>query len=236
MKFLRQNFVPEVAAMRAFTLFTVLSAGAPGLRPHRHNQPLASPRMRPGKRTIQAAFPASDEPHHFWASAVRVGGQAGVAVSSHRIAASASTPRSRREDRNAGRSRRMLVSREGAAPRRTRRGHLYELVCAHGTREPGPRDRPHLGSHSLPEELDPVALQREAAGLLAGRAARRCGASTSRSARRRSARHYLVRRRQAEAPAEKHEPRPTAGPTSRRSPRPARPSMIPMAALRSIRG
>ena len=73
---------------------------------------------------------------------------------------------------------------KGRLQSRSRRRHFLELVRAHGPRGGRERDRPAVGADALPEELDPVALQRPRAELLAGRRRQRCSASSSPCARR----------------------------------------------------
>src|SRR3954453_17292889 len=62
-----------------------------------------------------------------------------------------------------------LVSREGSAALDRRRGRLYELVCANGPRSRPARKRSSVGADAFPEELDPGALRRARAVVLAGR-------------------------------------------------------------------
>ncbi len=99
-----------------------------------------------------------------------------------------------------------------------------------------PRNRPHLGAHPLPEELDPVPLQRAAAGLLAGRAPDRAAhrplgplGGDPHRATLRDGPGRRRRRRNATPATTETDIKALASPGSR-------PSMIPMAALRSIPG
>ena len=93
------------------------------------------------------------------------------AASHQRIVAPDRTPIFLREGRNARIPRRMLDPRQRAAcaPRLARPS--TQLVCTHGTRKPRGRYRAHFGADPISEELDPVALRRAAADLLAVRAA-----------------------------------------------------------------
>src|SRR5882757_11295448 len=56
-----------------------------------------------------------------------------------------------------------LVAGEGAVADDSRRGRLYELVCAHGSGRRAGRKRPSVGADPVPQELDPGALRRSRA-------------------------------------------------------------------------
>src|ERR1700722_3374465 len=62
-----------------------------------------------------------------------------------------------------------LVTREGSAALDRRRRCLYELVRAHGSGKRPAGKRPPFGSDAISQELDPGALCRACADLLAGR-------------------------------------------------------------------
>ena len=81
---------------------------------------------------------------------------------------SVSTIQSDREEENVERGSGELVTGEGAPARRSRRRRLFELVCAHGPGSDRGGHRAPVGADPLPQELDPIALCRAGAGLLAG--------------------------------------------------------------------
>ena len=65
-----------------------------------------------------------------------------------------------------------LVTRKGSAAFERRRGCLYKLVRANGPGKRAGRKRAAVGADALSQELDPGALRRARADLLAGRNAR----------------------------------------------------------------
>src|ERR1700739_3984119 len=60
-----------------------------------------------------------------------------------------------------------LVARQRPVAFERRRRRLFELVRAHGSGERPERERASLGAHEVPEKLDPGALCRARAELLA---------------------------------------------------------------------
>src|ERR1700739_2454027 len=60
-----------------------------------------------------------------------------------------------------------LVTRQGSPALDRWRRRLYELVCAHGSGERPVGKRPSFGSDTISQELDPGALRRARALLLA---------------------------------------------------------------------
>ena len=82
--------------------------------------------------------------------------------------ASVSTNQSKREQKNVQRGSGELVTGQGTPAGGSRRRRLFELVCAHGPGGDRGRHGAPVGADPLPQELDPVALRRTGAGLLAG--------------------------------------------------------------------
>ena len=95
----------------------------------------------------------------------------GGSPSRHSVSPSSTTTVKRQRKRMTSPDQERWLTSEGTTPRRSRRGYFPELVCAHGPRADRRRHRAPVGADALPQELDPVALHRPRAGLLAGRAA-----------------------------------------------------------------